>query len=89
MHEARLVRFRLCAEKAHLGAALQAIWLDVETLEIINWHDRTPAIGVLPASKLWFGNFGGNQLQCVLHRLDTLRTTRPVDRLPFVTDRRP
>jgi hypothetical protein len=42
--ETRLVRFRFCAGKTHLGAALHAIWLDVETLEIVGWHARTPQL---------------------------------------------
>jgi hypothetical protein len=44
MHEARLVRLRFGAGKAHLGAALHAIWLDVETPEIVGWHARTPQL---------------------------------------------
>jgi hypothetical protein len=38
MHEAGLPRFGLGAGKAHLGSALHALWIFVETLGLALWH---------------------------------------------------
>jgi hypothetical protein len=71
MYEARFVRFD--AGKAHLGAALHALRVFVETLYIVSLrHARTPSFGVLAACKLRFHNHYGKQPECALHRRCTL-----------------
>jgi hypothetical protein len=53
MHEARLVRFGFSAGKAHLGAALHAFKVLVETFGSVLWH-RQPHEWLMAPGKLSF-----------------------------------
>jgi hypothetical protein len=72
MHEARLVRFG--AGKAHLGAALHALRVFVETLGLVLWHLSTAwlAAGTLQATVPQLESYG-NQPDFALHTLEVFR----------------
>jgi hypothetical protein len=76
MHEARLVRFG--AGKAHLGAALHALRVFVETLGLVLWHLSTAWSAAGTFCKLQFHNskVAATNQNLPIHTLEVFRTAK-------------
>ena len=90
MHEARFVRFRFGAGKAHLRAAFHALQVFVETLGLALWHcpPHDLADGTRPATVPQVQRFG-NQPELALHTLKVFRAARSIIIYPLALDRIP